>query len=404
MSPETQNLEFNQIIQASPAQIFYAFTNATALKEWLCDVATLAPRLAGRIYLAWNSGFYTAGEFIEYEPDQKLSFTWNGRNEPGPTQVEVTLTPQGNSTQVSLLHKGLGMDAAWANMVKETRQGWTESLENLASVLEKGPDLRIVQRPMLGITVGDFDKTQADHLGIPVSEGIRLDSVLDTMGAHAAGLRKDDVVVGVDGMAITDFASLASALNGRRGGDTVTVDFYRGPEKKTVLMELSKRPVPTIAASVAELAGMAQERFHKLQAQLDEVLEGVSEAEAEHNPAKGEWSVNDILAHLIHGERDGQKYVTEILGGQASWSDDYAGNLPTRTKATVSAFPTLKELRDELGRLYNESAALYECLPPELPQQRKGTWWGFCYFMAEPPYHEFEHFEQIRLAIQAARH
>ena len=404
MFPETQNLEFNQIIQASPAQIFYAFTNATALKEWLCDVATLAPRLAGRIYLAWNSGFYTAGEFIEYEPDQKLSFTWNGRNEPGPTQVEVTLTPQGNSTQVSLLHKGLGMDAAWANMVKETRQGWTESLENLASVLEKGPDLRIVQRPMLGITVGDFDKTQADHLGIPVSEGIRLDSVLDTMGAHAAGLRKDDVVIGVDGMAITDFASLASALNGRRGGDTVTVDFYRGPEKKTVLMELSKRPVPTTAASVAELAGMAQERFHKLQAQLDEVLEGVSEAEAEHNPAKGEWSVNDILAHLIHGERDGQKYVTEILGGQASWSDDYAGNLPTRTKATVSAFPTLKELRDELGRLYNESAALYECLPAELPQQRKGTWWGFCYFMAEPPYHEFEHFEQIRLAIQAARH
>jgi hypothetical protein len=256
---------------------------------------------------------------------------------------------------------------------------------------------------MLGITIGDFDKTLADHLGIPVSEGIRLDSVIETMGAYAAGLRKDDVIVGMAGHTITDWPSLTNALSGQRAGNKVEVVFYRGLEKKSVTMELSRRPLPDVPASVPALTEAIRARYAALQPQLDALLEGVSETESAYKPTPDAWSVKEILAHLIHTERDGQANVGDILGSQTRWSDDYAGNLAARTNATLSAFPTLAELRAELQYLQAESVALYEYIPPEFPEERKGAWWGLCYYAVEPPYHDLSHYEQIKAALDAAR-
>lgn len=403
MSPESLLFEFTQPVQASPQQVFHAFTNATALKEWMCDVATLVPRTGGRIYMAWNSGFYAAGEFTRFEPDRLLAYRWFGRGEPAPTLVEVNLYQEGEHTIVKLTHSGLGSSAEWENMTKEVKDGWSTSLENLASVLEKGPDLRIVLRPMLGITVGDFDPTIAERLGVPVSQGLRLDGVLETMGAHQAGLRKDDVLIRMGRQEISDYASLANALNGHRAGDVIGVDFYRGPELQKIQMTLSGRPIPAMAPDVPSLAEQVRQPYAGVQKQLDEVLDNASEAEAEFKLNPEDWNVKEILVHLIHGERDGQAYVTEIVGSQVSWSDDYPGNLAMRIQATLDAFTTLADLRNELKRLQAESIALYAHFPAKLPQERKGTWWGLAYAVAEPPYHEFSHIEQIQTAIQAAR-
>jgi uncharacterized protein YndB with AHSA1/START domain len=403
MSPEAKSYEFTQLIQAMPDQVFFAFTNATMLKEWMCDTATLSPKVGGRLYLAWNSGFYASRELTVFEPDRLLALTWFGRNEPAPTTVEVLIHPQGNRTEVKISHLGLGTGEAWEGMVKEVQDGWGTSLENLASVLESGPDLRILLRPMLGINIGDFDDNVAAHLGVPVKEGLRLDGVLEGMGAYSAGLRKDDVIVSLDRQPITDYASLNKALSGHRAGDKVEVIFYHGAELKTEMMELSQRPVPEMPASVSTMAALIEERFAGIEAQLDELLEGVSEAEASYKPARDEWSVKEVLAHLIHGERDGLSYVPDLVDGQARWSDDWADNLSMRVEATLSIFPTLADLRLELKRLYAEAVALYRNIPPDFPQRRKGTWWGMSYFAAEPPYHELGHFDQMRACIALAR-
>ena len=403
MSPENQSYDFTQLIQASPKQVFYAFTNATALKEWLSDFATTTPRLGGRIYLAWNSGYYASGEFTAFDPDTHLAFTWFGRNEPAPTLVDVTLVLQDSGTLIRMVHSGLGSGEIWEDTIKEVKNGWATSLENLASALESGPDLRVVLRPMLGITVGDFDAQQAEHLGVPVNEGIRLDSTLEGMGAYAAGLQKDDVIVEMDGRPINDWASLVTAMDGRRAGDIVEVTFYRRDEKMTTRMELSRRPIPDIPTTVSALAQVVKERYDGLQAQLDELLSSVSESEASFKISPDEWNVKEVLAHLIHSERDGQTDLAEMVGGQVRWADDYAGNLDMRNSATLAAFPTLIELRQELKRMYLESAALYASIPPEFPQQRKGTWWGMAYYVCEEPYHGYGHFEQIESSLQAAR-
>lgn len=403
MYPETQIFEFEQNIKATPAQVYHAFTNATALKGWLCDIATLNPKPGGRIYLAWNSGYYMSGEYLNLEADNSLSFSWYGRGEPAPTRVEIHLAPTPQGTLVKLAHSEVKNTPAWSKMIEEISTGWSSSLENLASRLESGPDLRIVKRPMLGIILGDLEQKQAETLGVPTSQGIRLDDVVEGMGAQKAGLQKDDVIIAMAGQAITDYADLATALNGKRAGDSVEVVFYRGPQKMSVSMELSGRPMPEIPQSVPKLAEVIAQRYAGLQESLDQLLEGVSEAEAVHKPSDEEWSAKEVLAHLIHGERDGQAYVTEIIGGQESWSDDYAGNLPMRTQATLVAYPSLAELHTALKSLYAETIALYQNFPPDLPETDKGTYWGLAYYAVQPPYHEYGHFEQIKAAIEAAR-
>ncbi len=109
----------------------------------------------------------------------------------------------------------------------EIHQEWARTLANLAQVLETGLDKRTFDRPILGINISDFNASIARTMGVPVTDGIRLDFLPEEMGAFQAGLRKDDVVIALDGNPITsDFGSLVKALQGKKGGDKVEVTFY----------------------------------------------------------------------------------------------------------------------------------------------------------------------------------
>jgi hypothetical protein len=142
----------------------------------MCDGATCLARPGGHLHLWWNSGYYTSGEYVTLKEHEEIAFTWYGRNEPGPTRVQVTLAPVEDGTAVTLKHDGFGVGDAWAAAREESAAGWATGLENLQAVLETGFDLRIIHRPMMGINLGEFNADVAARLGAPVSEGIRLTS------------------------------------------------------------------------------------------------------------------------------------------------------------------------------------------------------------------------------------
>src|SRR5690606_29305938 len=139
-----------------------------------------------------------------------------------------------------------------------------------------GIDLRIANRPMLGIVPGDFTEEQAKALGVPALEGLRLDGLVDGMGAQIAGLQKDDVLIGMAGKVITsDFNTLTQAIAGKKGGETVEVIFYRGAEKKSVMMTLSKRPMPEVPFNPKELAKQARDLIEPGLNEVEKLFEGV---------------------------------------------------------------------------------------------------------------------------------
>jgi len=401
MSTDTQTLTFTQSIKASPKQVFYAFTHASAFNEWLCDFSTVIPNPGGRIYLWWNTGYFTSGDFTVVEKDEKLSFNWHGRQEPSDTTVTVTLKDEEGSTLVTLEHSGLGTDGSWIKIIQECKEGWEKGLENLTSVLETGKDLRNIRRPMLGILVDEFNEDIAKQLGVPVDQGMRIDDPVEGMGAESAGLKSDDVIVSMAGQDIKDFPSLTNALQPHQAGDKVEVAFFRGDEKKSVLMELSSRLFPDIPEKTADLAKAVETGYSEQYEELSQFLDSVTEEEASFKPSKDEWSIKETIAHLVQGERGWIIWLSGVINGYQAHYDDYGGNLPVFNQATLAAYPTLPELLEQIKRLNQETVALVKVLPDDLPIY-KNIYWRLGINLLETPYHFQAHLDQMKATLEAS--
>jgi uncharacterized protein YndB with AHSA1/START domain len=389
-------------VGASPKLVYRAFTNATSLREWLCDVATVEPHPRGRMYLWWHGDFYSSGHYLELDQNKRLKFRWYSSIDSAPTEVTVSIMEQEDGTLVHMDHD-VPDEPSWSKIAETFRENWDESLENLKSVLETGIDLRIANRPMLGIAPGDFTEEQAKALEIPVREGLRLDGLVDGMGAQKSGLQKDDVLVEMGGHPIrNDPSSLPNAIAGKKGGERIEVTFYRGPEKKTVTMELSKRPMPDVSFKPVELAKNARELYEPALAEVEECFEGVSEDEAMSRPDPKEWSALEIVAHLIHGERYNQIFLTDLIDGYERVSDAFGNNVDEQVQATLKAYPSIALMLNALRCAVEETLAYVACLSDEFAAN-KASYYRFGSGLLQPNFHIKAHVQQIKDTLSAVR-
>ena len=85
----SDSLSFSQVINTTPENAYRAFTNATELRGWLCNVATVVTRPGGRLFMGWDCGFSSSGESTSVDPGKEVSFSWFGKGDPAQTPVEV---------------------------------------------------------------------------------------------------------------------------------------------------------------------------------------------------------------------------------------------------------------------------------------------------------------------------
>ena len=392
-----------EIIVNAPLKFAYrAFTNSTSLREWLCEVATVEAHPLGRMYMWWRGDFYSSGHYLELEENKCVKFRWFSNVDPAPTEVTVSFTEKGGSVEICLEHQ-VPDDSLWKEAAEGFRQNWVENLENLKSILETGIDLRIANRPMLGIVPGDFTEEQAIALGVPIREGLRLDAVLDGMGAQKCGLQKDDVIVGMVGHTITnDFNTLPIAIAGKKGGDKIEVEFYRGPEKKTVMMELSKRPMPAVPFDTAELEKQARQLLEPALIELEKAFEGFTDEQAMTRPEPNEWSALEIVAHLISGERFNMIFLTGLIDGYEPVSDGFGTNIHAQVQAIVRAHPSINLMLDTLRKTVDEVLAYVSFLPEDFVAN-KGSYHRFASILLQPDFHLTAHLQQIKDALAEAR-
>lgn len=387
----------------APLKFAYrAFTNATSMREWLCDVATVSPHPHGRIYLWWAGDFYSSGHYLELEENKRVKFRWFSNIDPAPTEVTVTFTEKDGGANVRMDHD-VPQGEAWQGKAESFRENWQDSLRNLKSVLETGIDLRIAERPMLGIVPGDFSEEQAIHLGIPVREGLRLDATVEGMGAKRAGLERDDLLVSMAGKTITnDFTSLQMAIAGKKGGDVVEVEFYRGAEKKKTSMELSKRPMADVPFNPVELAKQARALFEPALAEIKKCFEGYTDEQAMKRPEPNEWSALEVVAHLIQGERFNSSLLSALIDGYEPTTDGFGSNINASVAATVKANPSIKLMMDALRRSVEEILFYVEMIPEEFVAN-KGSYYRFGSGMLQPGFHLNAHTEQMRKALEDSK-
>lgn len=391
-----------EVFVKTPVKFAYrAFTNSTSLREWLCDVATVQPHPRGRMYLWWRGDFYSSGHYLELDENKLVKFRWYSSIDAGPTEVSVTFTEKDGGTHVNLAHE-VPDDPSWEKSAEAFRENWVSSLENLKSVFETGIDLRIANRPMLGIIPGDFTPEQAKAINVPVHEGMRIDDVVEGMGAKRAGLQKNDVLIEMAGSPITnDFNSLPNAIAGKKGGDKVEVTFFRGPDKKTIRMELGKRPMPKVPFDPVELARQAREIYESALTKLERCFDNYTDEQAMKRPSVNEWSALEVIAHLIHGERFNSFYLTSLIDGHEITTDGFGSNVTAQVEATVKANPSIKMMLYTLRRTVEETLAYTELIPEEFAQNA-GSYYRYGFGLLQPNFHITAHIQQIKDALTAA--
>ena len=402
MPGKKDQLKFKLQIAAPPSEVYGTFTNGAALCEWLSDVAQVDARLGGHVYLWWESGYYINGEYLELDPDQKVVFSWYGAGEPGPTRVKVAFTSQADGTLVVLSHQGIGLENAWKKPRKEFKQSWKRALENLKSVLETGQDLRFLNRPRLGFCeIQELSAEQAALAGYPKRAGLLVQGVEEGLCAANAGLQTGDLLVKFAGQKTSTLADLGRVLDRRRAGDKVKFLFYRAETRLSAKAQLSRRPVlevPMTAESLAEIVSMQYDRFA---VDLDALLKGASEQQAEYRSEPEEWSVKDVLAHVIATEREIHAWIARRVEGQEA---DFGlrANQPVRIRAIISTFPLLAGLVGELKRNQAETVAMVYDLPEEFVRRRRSYWRVGYELLLMPAIHLPTHLAQIRATLEKA--
>ena len=120
---------------------------------------------------------------------------------------------------------------------------------NLARrIVEDLRDGGVVRRGFLGIGLQDPDEDLARALGLASARGALVTEIEPGLPADAAGLRRGDVVVDVDGTPVADAASLIRAIGRYKPGERVALGLWRDGRRKEVRVQLAARPDdPTIA-------------------------------------------------------------------------------------------------------------------------------------------------------------
>jgi uncharacterized protein YndB with AHSA1/START domain len=402
MANQNTELKFSRLIKAAPDDVYYAFGTAQGWRDWMCDSARFESRAGGTYQLSWNSGWFTAGTVKEIERPKRILLAWRGKDDPGYTEVAIQFAAEGDDTRVDIVHAGFGKGGAWESVQKESVRGWEIGLENLESIFDTGIDLRIARRPLLGIFVADFNEQIAKNLGVPTAKGVRIDRALEGLGAEKAGLKSSDVIVEMAGKAIDGFADFGSALQGKQAGDVIPLTFYRGAEKHTLEMKLSGRKFDVSPLDPATIAERIRAEDANLMKDLRQLLDGVTEEEAEFSPPPEEWSVKEILAHLIDSEHYALNNITELMvDGQREYAGG-DGDTRARLRVLLEMSPTITELLDRLVQAKEEVVSLLA--KAEKLKRRKGVMWGLALgYLEHPNAHERNHMEQIKTTVAAAR-
>jgi len=118
--------------------------------------------------------------------------------------------------------------------------GFAVPSEIARSIMRQILDFGEVRRGLLGVTIQTIDRESAEALGTEVEYGALVTGIEPGSAAEEAGLRVDDIIVGVDGRRIDNNRELANAIGLKGSGDEVNIDYVRDGRERSVTAELGQ--------------------------------------------------------------------------------------------------------------------------------------------------------------------
>jgi serine protease Do len=120
--------------------------------------------------------------------------------------------------------------------------GFAIPIDSAKPIVEQLISKGSVVHPWLGFTGSTLTPDVAQSYNLPVDKGVLIRRVLANTPAQKAGLQSGDIIVALNGTPIDSMEQFVLELRKYQVGDSVTIDYYRGNDKKQVKATLEEKP------------------------------------------------------------------------------------------------------------------------------------------------------------------
>ncbi|MBI5915741.1 MAG: trypsin-like peptidase domain-containing protein [Bacteroidetes bacterium] len=94
------------------------------------------------------------------------------------------------------------------------------------------------QRGFLGINIADLDNETAKELGLNISQGVLVESLVDGGAAQYSGVLPNDVIVKANGKSVKSTPDLLEIVGGSKAGETVSLTVNRSGKTEDISVRL----------------------------------------------------------------------------------------------------------------------------------------------------------------------
>lgn len=381
--PLQATLRTQTVVALPPIEVWQAFTKAEHIGYWFGDAIEIDLRVGGAYIVRGTCGIRLDTTVERLVEGRRLVLRPTRRGDDARIEVDLVKL-SGAETRVMI-----------ADPDSEDDGPWSEALENLRSMWERGIDLREARRAVMGIGPRDITPAERPLAGVPSGLGVRLNAVLKGGPAENAGLRLGDIVVSFDGAQVRNGEDLVRAIQARRPEDVALVRAVRNGEEVLAPVMLGRRsgrgdPPPTRERLIETMRAAMAVASPKLQAAVD----GLSDEDSYRPEGPDAWSVAQVLAHLSLVERMLQCWIDQAARGARPAIDSDPCTNAGRIAGVLETRPTVRELLERIRRDEEETIAFLSHLPADVARF-KPRWARVAFTALDYHTHSEDHLGQI---------
>jgi serine protease Do len=199
----------------------------------------------------------------------------------------------------------------------------------IAQLMENGT----VERGYLGIQFTAVSPSLARALDVPPGAAQVAEMAEDAQGrrpAADAGLRAGDVIVSVDGQALSDSRQLVSMISNKRPGDTVDIVYSRDGDRREATIRLGRRPGDATAEATPPRGAPGDVTPERMTMEgLGLTLQDLTEATARQYGADKDAETSGVL--IVDVERQSEAWREANL--RPGFVIEEVNRTPVRTRA-----------------------------------------------------------------------
>lgn len=181
------------------------------------------------------------------------------------------------------------------------------------SIMRQILDFGEVRRGLLGVTIQTMNKETAEALGTDVKRGALITSIEPGSAAEKAGLRVDDIIVGVNEERIDNNRELSNAIRLRGSGEEVRIEYVRGGTERTATAELGQQMAQSITGRDIH-PGLEGANFPRTSTNTQPGVEVMS-VEPGSRAAQRDLQPGDIIIQANRREVQNLRQLQEVASG-----------------------------------------------------------------------------------------